>query len=45
MPLQYLRRTSVLRPWVEGDWQTALATSGFAEVVVRPELRSAHSAM
>jgi ABC-type transport system substrate-binding protein/class 3 adenylate cyclase len=40
VPLEYPRRTSLLRPWVEGFWQNALATSTFAEVVVRPELRS-----
>ena len=41
VPLQYFRRTSLVRPWIEGFWQNALVTSTFAEVVVRPELRSA----
>jgi ABC-type transport system substrate-binding protein/class 3 adenylate cyclase len=41
VPLQYFRRTSLVRPWVDGFWQNALVTSSFAEVVVRPELRSA----
>ena len=41
VPLKYIRRSSLLRPWVEGFWQNALATSSFSEVVVRPELRSA----
>jgi ABC-type transport system substrate-binding protein len=41
LPLMYFRRTVLLRPWIEGFWQNALVTSTFAEVVVRPELRSA----
>jgi ABC-type transport system substrate-binding protein/class 3 adenylate cyclase len=35
VPLMYYRRTLLLRPWVEGYWQTALVSSSFAEVVVR----------
>jgi ABC-type transport system substrate-binding protein len=35
VPLLYDRRTSLLRPWVEGYWQNALVTSTFAEVVVK----------
>jgi ABC-type transport system substrate-binding protein/class 3 adenylate cyclase len=34
VPLQYDRRTSVLRPWIERFWQNALATSTLAEAVV-----------
>jgi ABC-type transport system substrate-binding protein len=35
VPLMYLRRTTLLRPWVEGYWQNALVTSSFSEVVLR----------
>ena len=41
VPLTYIRRSSLLRPWVEGFWQDGLVTSTFADVLVRPELRSA----
>jgi ABC-type transport system substrate-binding protein/class 3 adenylate cyclase len=34
VPLQYDRRTSVMRPWIERFWQNALATSTLAEAVV-----------
>jgi ABC-type transport system substrate-binding protein/class 3 adenylate cyclase len=40
VPLQYFHRISLVRPWIQGFWQNALVTSGYADVVVRPELRS-----
>jgi len=41
VPLAYNRRTTLLRPWIEGFWQNGLVTSTFSEVIVRPERRSA----
>ena len=41
IPLVYGRRTTLLRPWIEGFWQNAFVTSTFAEAVVtRPSPRS-----
>jgi ABC-type transport system substrate-binding protein len=41
VPLAYADRRVWRRPWVTGLWANAIAMSTFAEVVVRPDLRSA----
>ena len=40
VPLAYNDRQLWRRPWLTGMWANAIATSTFAEAVLRPELRS-----
>jgi ABC-type transport system substrate-binding protein len=40
VPLAYSESQLWRRPWLTGIWANGLATSTFAEAVLRPELRS-----
>jgi ABC-type oligopeptide transport system substrate-binding subunit len=41
VPLAYSRALTYARPWIDGFWTNGVTDSTFADIVVRPELRSA----
>jgi ABC-type transport system substrate-binding protein/class 3 adenylate cyclase len=41
VPLAYSRALAHARPWIDGFWTNGVTTSTFADISVRPELRSA----
>jgi ABC-type transport system substrate-binding protein/class 3 adenylate cyclase len=41
VPFAYSRGLTYARPWIDGFWTNGVAESTFADITVRPELRSA----